>query len=189
MNWIAVGAIGQLVAAGAVVLSLLYLAGQIRHGSRVARVTGGEVLAANLRGFSQPLARDAELNRIWNIGIEGGGELSPSESSRFLHLATQFGKLIESAHLYHASGIMDDGTWAGWHAAARHYFTAPGWKEYWAKRADLYSPAFRAFVDGLSPPAHRVTSGTLWMTASVESGASPGAGMAAADDTQPRESR
>ena len=164
MNWNAVGAISQLVAAGAVVMSLLYLAGQVRHGSRVARVTGGEVLAANLRGFSQPLAQDAELNRIWNIGVEGGAELSASERSRFLHLATQFGKLVESAHLYHTSGIMDDGTWAGWHAAARHYFTAPGWKEYFAVRSDLYSPDFRAFVDGLSPPAHRVTSGTLWMS-------------------------
>lgn len=163
MNWTAIGAISQLVAAGAVVVSLLYLAGQVRHGSRVARVTGGEVLAANLRGFSQPLAQDAELNRIWNIGVEGGGDLDPSERSRFLHLATQFGKLVESAHLYHASGIMDEGTWAGWHAAARHYFTAPGWKEYWAKRSDLYSPEFCAFVDDLSPPAHRMTSGTLWM--------------------------
>jgi len=168
MNWNAVGAIGQLVAAVAVVGSLLYLAGQVRHGSRVARVTGGEVLAANLRGFSQPLARDAELNRIWNVGIEGGGELSPSERSRFLHLATQFGKLVESAHLYHTAGIMDDGTWAGWHAAARHYFTAPGWKAYFAVRSDLYSPDFRAFVDQLSPPAHRVTSGTLWMAESID---------------------
>lgn len=162
MNWNAVGAISGLVGAGAVVVSLLYLAGQVRHGSRLARVTGGEALASNLRSFSQPLAQDADLNRIWNIGIEGGSDLSPSERSRFLHLATQFGKLFESAHLYHASGIMDDGTWAGWHAAAAHYLTSPGWKEYWTKRADFYSPQFRAFVDELAPPTHRMTSGTLW---------------------------
>ena len=168
MNWNVVGAISQLVAAAGVVVSLLYLAGQVRHGSRVARVTSGEVLAANLRSFSQPLAQDAELNRIWNIGVEGGDDLSPSERSRFLHLATQFGKLVESAHLYHTSGIMDDGTWAGWHAAARHYFTAPGWKEYFAVRSDLYSPDFRAFVDGLSPPDRRMTSGTLWMADSSD---------------------
>lgn len=171
MSWNAVSAISQLVAAVAVVVSLLYLAGQVRHGGRVARVTAGEVLAANLRGLTQPLAQDAELNRIWNIGFEGGDELSPSERSRFLHLATEFGKLVESAHLYHVSGIMDDGTWAGWQAAARHYFTAPGWKEYFAKRSDFYSPAFRAFVEELSPPDHRMTSGTLWMAEADETGA------------------
>ena len=168
MNWDAVGAIGELVGASAVVVSLLYLAGQVRHGSRVARVTGGEALAAHLRGFTQPLAQNAELNRIWNIGIEGGSELTQSERSRFLHLATQFGKLIESAHLYHTSGIMDDGTWSGWQAAAGHYFTSPGWSEYWAKRSDLYSPAFRTFVDGLSPPEQRITSGTLWVSDSAD---------------------
>jgi hypothetical protein len=169
MNWTAVSAIGELVGAAAVIVSLLYVAGQVRHGSRVARVTGGEVLAANLRGFTQPLALDAELNRIWNIGIEGGGDLTPSERSRFLHLATQFGKLIESAHLYHASGVMDEGTWSGWRAAASHYFTSPGWKAYWATRADFYSPKFQAFVEGLSPPERRMTSGTLWLSDAAES--------------------
>src|SRR5436309_16039217 len=90
MNWDAISAISQLVDSIAVVLSVLYLALQVHRSTRVARPATQDAAATALRDVTKPFMENAELERIWRIGLEEIGTLSVEERTRFFHAAYQF---------------------------------------------------------------------------------------------------
>ena len=161
MDWSAIRAWADLAGAFAVVASVLYLGAQVRQGNRVARAAAIESLVNAFRNFTQPLAADAELYRIFSTGVEDLDALDIVDRGRFFHLAFQFGKIIEIAHYYWQHGLLDDGYWEGWRAGAAHFFHSPGWQRYWDLRSETFSPAFRAFVATVPAPARRATMSTL----------------------------
>lgn len=168
MNWSAIAAWAEMASAIGVIVSILYLAAQVRQGNRVAKATAQEALTNSFRNFTQPLAADPELYRLFDEGVEAFDELDGADRGRFIHLAFQFGKFCESAHYYWLQGLLDDDKWEGWRAGIAHYFHAPGWQQYWALRSDLYSPAFRSFVADLPAPEHRATAGSPYMSGADE---------------------
>lgn len=89
INWGLVSAIADLVAATGVIVSLVYLAIQIHHNNRFARQASYNSDARTLQDLGTLLASDAELSRIFAIGIRTPVELSANESRRFTSLATQ----------------------------------------------------------------------------------------------------
>src|SRR6266576_2338990 len=107
MNWDAISAISQLIGSLAVVLSVLYLAVQVHQSTRVAKVAMQDAAATALRDVTKPLMENAELERIWRVGIEDISALSVEERARFFHAAYQFLKAFETIHFHHVYGMMD----------------------------------------------------------------------------------
>src|SRR5262249_12397940 len=101
MNWDAISAISQLVGSLAVVLSVLYLAVQAHQITRVAKRAMQEAAARALRDVTKPFMENAELERIWRVGIEDISTLSLEERTRFFHAAYQFLKAFETIHFHH----------------------------------------------------------------------------------------
>src|SRR5437868_12521968 len=79
INWDAISAISQLVGSLAVVLSVLYLAVQVHQSTRVARLATQDAAATALRDVTKPLMENAELERIWRVGLEDISALSIEE--------------------------------------------------------------------------------------------------------------
>ncbi len=155
MNWDAISAISQLIGSIAVVLSVLYLALQVHRSTRVAKLATQDAAAAALRDVTKPLMENAELERIWRVGLEDIG-------ARFFHAAYQFLKAFETIHFHYVYGLMDRQLFEGWHGLLRHYILAPGMAHYWKLRPEVFSERFRNFVNSLEPPAHQRTVGTLF---------------------------
>ena len=61
MGWDAVGAIGEVLGAGLVAISLLYLARETRKNSRAVDATASRDAAYHLSEFHREVARDPEL--------------------------------------------------------------------------------------------------------------------------------
>src|SRR5256714_3808787 len=152
MNWDAISAISQLVGSIAVVLSVLYLAVQVHRSTRVARLATQDAAATALRDVTKPFMENAELERIWRIGLEDIGTLSVEERTRFFHAAYQFLKAFETIHFHYVYGLMDRQLWKGWHGLLRHYILASGMAHYWNFRPDIFSHRFPNSVDSLAPP-------------------------------------
>jgi hypothetical protein len=162
MNWDAISAISQLVGSIAVVLSVLYLGLQVHRSTRVARLATQDAAAAALRDVTKPFMENAEVERIWRIGLEDLNALSTEDRARFFHAAYQFLKAFETIHFHYVYGLMDRQLWEGWHGLLRHYVAAPGIAHYWKLRPEVFSERFRKFVDALEPPAKQRTVGTLF---------------------------
>jgi hypothetical protein len=161
MNWDAVSAISQLIGSVAVVLSVLYLGVQVHRSTRVARLATQDAAATALRDVTKPFMENAELERIWRVGLEDLNALSVEDRARFFHATYQFLKAFETIHFHYVYGLMDKQLWDGWHGLLRHYVAAPGIAHYLKLRPEVFSERFRKFVGALEPPTEQRTVGTL----------------------------
>ena len=165
MNWEAINAVSQLVSSIAVVLSVLYLAIQLRSSTRVARVAAMDAAAAALRDVTKPFMENAELGRVWRTGLENFGSLSADDQARFFHAAHQFLKAMETIHFHYVYGLLDAQLWEGWRELLRHYVATPGLDYYLSLRGAVFSRRFCKFVSELEPVTERFTVANLLGTA------------------------
>ena len=161
MNWEAISAISQMVGSIAVVFSVLYLAMQVHRSTRVAKLAAQDAAATALRDVTKPFAENAELARIWRLGLENLQALSAEDQARFFHSTYQFLKAYETIHFHHVYGLMDEQIWRGWCSLLQHYIASPGIEHYWRLRQDLFSMRFQKFIDTLDRPTQRRTVGNL----------------------------
>ncbi len=163
MNWDAISAISQLVGSIAVVLSVLYLAVQVHRSTRVAKLATQDAAATALREVTKPFMENAELERIWRVGLEDIGALSIEETGALFSCCLSILESVRDDSFSLCLWI--DGQAAlfeGWHGLLRHYVAAPGMAYYWKLRPEVFSERFRNFVNSLEPPAEQRTVGTLF---------------------------
>src|SRR4051812_35828097 len=161
MNWDAISAVSQLIGSIAVVISVLYLAVQLRSSTRVARVAAMDAAAGALRDVTKPFMENAELGRLWRIGLENLDALSPEDQARFFHAAHQFLKALETIHYHYVYGLLDLQLWSGWRELLHHYVGSPGIQFYLARRGAVFSERFLRFISELEPVQERMTVGNL----------------------------
>lgn len=70
MNWTAIGAIGEVLGAIAVVLSLVYVAAQVRHNTTALSRAASADAIAGIRHWNQSLIDDPVMVRIFTKGVE-----------------------------------------------------------------------------------------------------------------------
>ena len=105
MNWEAIGAVGEIIGAAAVVATLGYLALQTRQSNKLARSEAVLKLFAENRAHRNALAQDRELSEIMMKGL-GGEKLSEIERFRFQARTDSSLSLFESVHSQFEAGII-----------------------------------------------------------------------------------
>ena len=102
MNWEAVGAMGEIVGAIAVLATLYYLSGQIRVNSRQIERANDYQIAQSILGTNglyvqiwQPIMQDGELAEIYLKGIQDQ-PMSEVEELRFCTYINTFLALMEA---------------------------------------------------------------------------------------------
>jgi hypothetical protein len=161
MNWEAINAIAQLISSIGVVASLWYLAIQVHRSTRVTKLSAQDAATTALREVTRPFAENAEVGRLWRIGLENLEALSADDKARFFHVAFQFLKAMETIHFHYIYGLMEEQIWRGWRNLYGHYLASPGLEFYWRLRHDLFSPRFQEFVASLERPTQRLTVANL----------------------------
>jgi len=111
---------------------------------------------------TKPFMENADLERIWRVGLEDLSALSAEDRARFFHAAYQWLKAFETIHFHYVYGLMDRQLWEGWRGLLQHYIAAPGIAHYWKLRPEVFSERFRNFVNALEPPPEQRTVGTLF---------------------------
>lgn len=147
MNWQAAGAIGDIVGAVAVVISLVYLAIQVRQNTRAIAAQAARDALAAVREFNQHLMVNPPLARIFRIGQEDPSALTESELEQFVHIVFTFLKTAEAVHAQSMKGTLDADTWRAWERVFMTWARSPGFAAYWSIRKDLFTPAFQALCD------------------------------------------
>jgi hypothetical protein len=147
VNWQAIGALGEIVGAAAVVVSLLYLATQVRQSTRMMRAQAARDALGAMAEFSKPMMADPATARVFRIGTEDPGQLDVDERSQFGFLVFNFLKTAEALHNQFLNGTLQPDAWYGWEHVFAQYAKSPGFAAVWSIRSRAYSPAFRALYD------------------------------------------
>jgi len=126
MNWEAIGAIGEIMGAAAVVATLVYLAKQIRAQSKANESENFNGLMDGFNQFNSLLATDKGLYRLFITGLNHPEELDADQAGQFAALYRMF---INSTHkilLAYQHGAFDERIWRDLAAQAAEMWHSPG---------------------------------------------------------------
>jgi hypothetical protein len=147
MNWEAIGAIGEFLGAIAVVISLIYVAAQVRHNTRAIRTANATTVQRNFRETAQMFYKDREMGDIVLRAMAGEQGLKPADQYAAYAYYFDFLKTAELAHHQFLNGDLDPLLWEASLAFYKAYFSTPGFMAYWDERQSAFMPEFRKAMD------------------------------------------
>ena len=156
MNWEAFGAIGEIIGAFAVIVSLVYLAIQVRNQNRETRIASVHEI---LEGFRTEISvfRNAEFAELLKKGGADFDSLSATEKIQFVAMIQGPFRFWEEAYLQYKESRLSEKLWHGIHAQMRDFIATSGSKKVWELRGHTYSDDFRTYVDNIEPGTYRVS--------------------------------
>jgi hypothetical protein len=151
MNWTALEAVAQLVGSLAVLITLLYLARQVRQSNRQDMLNAYRHTYDSLNEFARSVVESEEVPAIVLRGRRSYQDLSEAERLRFDHLHFVFLNILESHYYQVMATAMDDEyrQWALGNLAVlvRGYLDYPGAREFWGNVQPYYQPAVRKLIE------------------------------------------
>ena len=156
------GAVGELLAAVATLVTLIYLAAQIRQNTIALRNGSRLDTRRALTDWYSLVMSDQELMRVWNRVFVENAELSLEERTRFVWMMSALTSRIEEIHSQYLSGLIDTKLWLQYRGVMAGFLQNHVVKEWWDSGATVFSEDFRSAVD--SVPANEAS----WSGAKVK---------------------
>ena len=147
MNWDAIGAIGEIVGAAAVVVSLIYLARQVALSNRLAQAEAWRTPISDLNSLNASFGMDPQFREAIYRVMDGAEpqDLSPEEA-RIIDLY-----LISGCNIYEqlfrevSDGVLDERALSEF--AGGRMFQSPFVRANWGSMRTRLGPSFVAYVE------------------------------------------
>jgi len=140
--------IGQVIGAIAVVVSLIYVALQIRQNTAAIRSATAQSVHEHFANWYQQFATDESLSEVAVKGLKDYGALSETQKARFVSIFMAFLSYGQNAFLKWRQGLLSQSLWIGWEQVLMNLLGASGGKSLWKERAYLFGEEFRRHVEG-----------------------------------------
>ena len=148
MDWDAISAIGEIVGAAAVVISLAYLALQIKNQNAESKAAAMHDISVGFRG-SVTMFTDGDIAAIFVKANEDFDSLSKIEIVQFVSSIHALFRVFEEAFNQHRRGRLDEDLWDGMNRQYSSYLSAPAFQHYWNMRRGHYTDKFQRYVDSM----------------------------------------
>jgi hypothetical protein len=145
MNLTDLANIAQIIAASGVVISLIYLAVQIRGNTKIASAQARHSISEFVLRISIFQAEHADRF----AKLERSAELTEGDR-RFQYWShVQFLLHAETYFHHHQLGLMPDEHWRGYAKFMTRYIQSPGFKQTWDDIGPAFSEDFARWLEGL----------------------------------------
>jgi hypothetical protein len=145
------GSVGEFVAAIATILTLIYLALQIRHNTRESEAASRSSVSQSFIALLHHISGDAETARLVRRGFIEPESLDDDETLRFDCIVMSIFQNLEDAFAQWRRHVLTDDDWEKWVVLMKQYMAQPGVQQYWSRGAVAFNPAFRRYVEELEP--------------------------------------
>jgi hypothetical protein len=140
--------IGSFISGVAVVVSLIYLAFQVRQAAKNQRGTMHQMRAALSTDVMLRIA-DQGLSPSFRAGLTGAPGITEAQFWQFYYGASAIMRTSENAYIQYQDGLISERHFASAKASAKAFLGSPGYRALWkATRLDR-EPGFRLFMDQL----------------------------------------
>ena len=148
MNWEAISTISEVVGTLAIIISLLYLAKQVKSQSSETQSASMHIFLA---GFRETIANysNHELANLFTRANHDIDSLTETEKLQIASSAQQLHRLYEEAFNLHNHGRLADDVWMPMVRQYASFMAAPSVRYVWDIRKHYYNDHFRAFVDNM----------------------------------------
>ena len=150
MNWDALGAIGELVGAAAVVLTLGYLAVQIRQSSKSSRQQSYNDLVTRRVNIFNKMVESDNVTAILIAGMRGDA-MNEIDAQRFTSWSLNHVSHVQDVYLQWRNGLVEENVWLAERQFLAVTFGLPGFAAWWQVATQYYLPEFISEVAKLEP--------------------------------------
>lgn len=147
MNWEATGAVGEVLAAVGVIISLLYLAVQIRGDARAKRAATIHEQSEGFRDVLLSIADNPSLADLFRRGLSDFASLNDVELPRFSSVLVLTCRVWEDQFFQWTEGHYDLRVWRGIDASISDLCAMPGVQAWWKTRSHWYSRQFQSLIE------------------------------------------
>lgn len=139
-------AIGNIVAAIAVVVSLVYLSRQVRQANLIARSNVRQRMVEQTHEELYQLMNDPELRGAWRREVT----LSAETQSKLAFFLAAAMRQREWEWFQYKDGVIDEDVYCAYHKVISFHLGAPRTRQWWSTVGRLgFNPDFVADVDAL----------------------------------------
>jgi hypothetical protein len=145
----ALGNIGDFIGGIGVVVTLIYLAGQIRQNTRASQAETYQGLSSQFASTINSLASSSDSVRIYNSGLRDYNQFSEEEKTQFSFSMHAAFIAFENAFYLHQYGNLDAELWEKWRTQIEWYAQREGVVAWWKLSERFFSATFREHVNEL----------------------------------------
>ena len=149
MNWEALGAVGEIVGAIAVVLTLGYLAVQIRQNTRTVRASTHHGAIRLWNEQQVAFGSDPAVSGLLLRGSEDYSQLDPDERFRYTLLMRSIIGVYYDLFVQHGERLVSEEAWSTYRRQIPRNLSWPGAREWWQRNRQMYTEAFQQEVSRL----------------------------------------
>ena len=147
MNWDAAGAIGEVIGATAVVISVGYLAIQIRRQTDQARLAATREIAEQHFDIVNRIIDDESIADLYLRAVQDFDSLPNIERVRASFLFQRLMRVLEEQYLHIEKGHIDPAFFKSMDKTFFEWLTFPGVHAWWEGNNGFFEDGFRRRMD------------------------------------------
>ena len=140
------GDLGDFLGGLGVIVTLAYLAVQIRRNTQEVRSASLDAVAASHMEFQRSVWGDPVISKLWFDGMSGVA-LPEDEGRQFLLMVITCARHWERAYHRARGGTLRSTSWSGIHDELTGVFSSPGVRPYWKSIQYMFSADFVDFAE------------------------------------------
>lgn len=142
-----INAVGQMLGAIGVIISIVYLAAQIRNQNKESRRAAMNVLTRHWSDLNRSLVENPDLAALWIRALRSFDELDGASKLRFGAHLGRFLRFADSLYLAVLDGTLDKRLWRGYERTLSDTVAYPGFQAWWTTRKHWHTDEFCALID------------------------------------------
>jgi hypothetical protein len=149
VNWDAIGAVAELLGALGVIISLIYLAVQIRQNTQSVRMTSHHGIADQFTQTTLATVHDRDLAALVIRGVADADSLGETERARFFTFLMAILRTYEEIYQLDQRGLIDSKFWKARNRSMRNWLANPDVRSWWSSGnwSDMFVDSFRMAID------------------------------------------
>jgi hypothetical protein len=152
IDWTVIGSSADVVAALGVIITLLYLAIQIREQTKEARLSATRELARDWADGLRFISGDERNFELYQRAIVDYENLPRGDRIRaFMMLSSTF-RAFELQHMHVSKGKFETDLFTGMEYRVRDLISLPGVRYFWQNNKQQFNAEFIRLVEEASPP-------------------------------------
>ena len=154
MTWETAGIVAEIVAAISVLVSLWYLAIQLKQNTELERAELEVQLGLTWADLHDNMIQNPNLARAYDLAAANWQEMSDEDIRAYLWFVAKSFHILEGMFRQHQRGLLTDDVWAPYEQYIIGVLQIEAVLGWWQSDGSLTSKAFQSHVDNLlhSPP-------------------------------------
>ena len=146
MNWDAIGALSELLGATAVVVSIIYLALQVRQNSSHVRSSGYQMAAQSANHFLESLSAHPDALKVFHAAQESYDGLDDDDQLVARTVFLQLFIYYEALFYQYEDRVVDLDIWEGRRKMMLNLLQMPGVASWWGTWRPIFGAKFQSYV-------------------------------------------